>query len=183
MLKDAKGMLTLEEIQKADIDKDFAREVLTQAEKRLADLIDAKKAVDTKATALFAAYVTLATATFGVGSTLLRNAVSADGAWPFFVAGSIFAFGAFVFVWTLRPTPFGYLGATPRMWLTKEWYSTSAADMAYMLAYTAAYYQDRIDMSDASNATRYRLFTLGMYVGLAGAATFAAALWLAASQV
>lgn len=176
-------MLTLDEIRKSDIDKDFAREILSQAEKRLADLIDAKKAIDTKATALFAAYVTLATATFGVGSALLRNAVSADGAWPFFAAGSIFAFGALVFVWTIRPAPFGYLGSTPRMWLTEGWSGTSGAGMAHMLAYTAAYYQDRIDLSDAANATRYRLFTFGMSVGLAGAAIFAVALWLAASQV
>jgi hypothetical protein len=176
-------MMTLEEIAKSNIDKDFAREVLLQAEKRLADLIDAKKAIDTKATALFAAYVTLSTATFGIGSTLLRNVIYSDGAWPFFVAGSFFALGALVFVWAIRPGQFGYLGATPRMWLTEDWSATGGADLAHMLAYTAAYYQERIDMSDASNAARYKLFTLGMAIGLAGAAAFAAALWFAARQV
>jgi hypothetical protein len=167
-------MLTAQELEKLKLNEQFAREVLSQAEKRLADLIDAKKALDTKATALFAAYITLATATSGVGLTMLHNPSLEEKALPFFVASGCFAAGAIIFIMFLKPGKFGYMGTTPKMWFTEEWVSAEGDSIAYMLAYTAIYYQKRIDNNTKAISARYRMFSIGMWTGLAGAAIFAA---------
>ena len=57
-LTEASVDLSLEEIGALNINIDVAREAYTQAEKRLQDALDTRKAFDQKAFTLFSAYIT-----------------------------------------------------------------------------------------------------------------------------
>jgi hypothetical protein len=96
------GMLTLAQIQAADVNRDVAKE------KRLADILDLKKSVEQKATTLFSAYLTIALALFGVGGTLLKAPVANVPHWPFFLAGFAVALGACMFIWSIWPMTYPF---------------------------------------------------------------------------
>ena len=51
--------MTLEEIERSQVNLDIAREAFDQASKRLADMLDTKKAFEQKAFTLFNGYLTL----------------------------------------------------------------------------------------------------------------------------
>ncbi|WP_424360224.1 hypothetical protein [Methylocystis parvus] len=171
-------MLSREEISESKLDEKFMREVVSQAEKRLADLLEAKKSTDGKSTALFAAYVAAASASFSIGALVARGGPIGDKGLWFFIAGLAFASGAAAFALALRPGKFGYMGSEPQMWMTPKWVDGEPGRVELMLGYLASFYQDRIDLTDRANQARYRIFIAGLYFGMAGAASFAVSLLL-----
>jgi hypothetical protein len=65
--------MTLDEIERSQVNLDIAREAFDQASKRLADMLDTKKAFEQKAFTLFSGYLTLSIALFGVAATLYKD--------------------------------------------------------------------------------------------------------------
>jgi hypothetical protein len=78
-------MMTLEEIERSNVNKEVAREAYEQATKRLVDTLETKKSYEQKAFTLFNAYLTITLALFGVGGALYKD----DGfAFPLSRSGS-----------------------------------------------------------------------------------------------
>lgn len=95
-------MLSLEQLKQSKINPLVAREAYLQAEKRLSDVLDTKKSVEQKASNLFSAYVTVALALFGIGGAIFKDHGLNQKTWPFFIAGTFFVFGAFIFMVAIK---------------------------------------------------------------------------------
>lgn len=162
-------MLTPDELHSLNINPAIAREALVQAEKRLGDALEAKKNVEQKATVLFGAYVTISLALYGFGGSLLKDAVSAGDAWPYFIAGTLFVVGAASFAAVFRSAMYGTLGSHPDMWLVGGRIDGGEPALAHMLAFLTYFHAARIKDSNASNARKSRFLHAGMMLGLFGA--------------
>jgi hypothetical protein len=169
-------MLTLEALRTSNVNFDIAKEALSQAEKRLSDALEAKKAVEQKATVLFGAYITISLALFGFGGTLAKDVNTLVQAWPFFVAGLFFVIGAAAFVYVFRSAEYGNLGSEPSMWLESGRIDGEKDALARMLAYLAHHHANRIRISYESNAGKSRSLHFGMIMGLVGVLVLFAAM-------
>jgi hypothetical protein len=168
-------MLTLDALRSSSVNVEIAKEALAQAEKRLNDALDAKKAADQKATVLFGAYVTISLALFGFAGALLKDAGQSANAWPFFIAGLVFVFGAMAFASVFRTAEYGNLGSEPSMWLQAGRIDGDNDELGRMFAYLAHHHAGRIRVSYESNAAKDRALNVGMLMGLFGSiALFAA---------
>jgi hypothetical protein len=161
-------MLTLEELRSSNVDFDIAKEALAQSEKRLGDALDAKKAVEQKATVLFGAYVTIMLALFGAGAALAKDAHLMAPALPFFVTGTIFLIGALSFANVFKGAEYGNLGSEPSMWLQSGRIDGDKQAFARMLAYLAHHHANRISVSYASNDRKTASLHFGMVMGIVG---------------
>lgn len=112
-------MLTLEEIERATVNKEVAREAYDQATKRLTDALETKKNYEQKAFTLFNAYLTISLALFSVGGALYKDDGFAFPVIAFWVCGGIFVFGAAFFVLALMDDRYGALASNPDMWLNR----------------------------------------------------------------
>jgi hypothetical protein len=162
-------MLTPESLRSSNVNFEIAKEALAQAEKRLGDALEAKKAVEQKATVLFGAYVTISLALFGFGGTLAKDSHLAARVWPIFVVGIFFVIGAAAFAYVFRSAEYGNLGSEPSMWLQAGRIDGDKDAHARMLAYLAYYHAGRIQISYDSNARKSRSLHFGMMVGVIGA--------------
>jgi hypothetical protein len=170
-------MLKLEELRSLNVNFDIAKEALSQAEKRLTDALEAKKAVEQKATVLFGAYITISLALFGFGGALARDGNAVVKAWPFLLAGIFFVAGAAAFVHVFRSAEYGNLGSEPSMWLYSGRIDGDKDALARMLAYLTHHHARRIQISFESNARKSRSLHLGMWMGLLGVIALLAAIF------
>ena len=161
------GMMTLESLRNADVNLDAAKEALVQSEKRLGDALEAKKAVEQKATVLFGAYVTISLALFGFGGALAKDVGSK--AWPVFIAGMVFVVGAAAFARVFWGGKYGNLGSQPSMWLQSGRIDGNKDAFARMIAYVAYHHDSRIRISYDSNAVKTRSLHFGLTMGIIGA--------------
>ena len=169
-------MLTLNQIRGLKtINAEVAREAYVQVEKRLADVLDARKTVEQKATSLFSAYLTIALALFGVGGALLKGPVSDVLPFPFFVAGAIVVVGALMFIWAIWPMRYGYVGTAASFWLEEEKIDSGPDGLPVMLLYLAQYQDERINVSLTSNRWKFLALRLGMGCGVLAAFALVAA--------
>ena len=99
--------MTLDEIRAATISPLVARKAYDHASKRLADILEIKKAYEQKAFTLFNGYVTISLALIGVAGALLAHHGLAHLALPFLGAGALFVIGAIYFVLALMDTTYG----------------------------------------------------------------------------
>jgi hypothetical protein len=162
-------MLTPEALRSSNVNFEIAKDALAQVEKRLSDALEAKKAVEQKATVLFGAYVTISLALFGFGGTLAKDSNLAPKVWPIFVAGIFFVIGAAAFAYVFRSAEYGNLGSEPSMWLQSGRIDGDKDAHARMLAYLVYHHADRIQVSHDSNARKSRSLHFGMIVGVIGA--------------
>jgi len=160
-------MLTLDEIRNSKINPIVAREAYTQADRRLADTLETKKAFEQKAFILFNAYIALALALFGVGGTIYKDAGLTVQVWPFLLAGFLLVIGAAMFVVSLIDTSYGALASDPDMWLNKGTIDGDDSVLPLMLAYITYYHKDRIDVSTRQNDSKALLIRIGIFIGLA----------------
>jgi hypothetical protein len=165
-------MLTLEDLEHATVHGETAKEALTQAERRLAELLETKKAVEQKATTLVAAYVTLSVALVGASAGIYREGHAVAKALPFTLSAATFVIGAVVLVAALRGRQYGNLGSTPDMWLVKGRIDGNDASLARMRAYLVHHYANRIAVSINSNEAKHRLLNAGMILGMVGVGIF-----------
>jgi hypothetical protein len=92
-------MMTLAELQNAEINPLIAREAYDHAAKRLADALDTKKAFEQKAFTLFGGYLTISLALLGAGSAVYTNENLQYHALvaPLWATGAVFYCGRGVF--------------------------------------------------------------------------------------
>jgi hypothetical protein len=174
-------MLTLDSLRSVNINLDIAKEALVQVEKRLGDALEAKKAVEQKATILFGAYVTISLALFGFGGTLAKdiNVAEVWAVFIVFIAGMFFVVGAGAFAFVFRGAEYGDLGSEPSMWLQSGRIDGDKDELARMIAYLTYHHANRIQVSYESNARKSRSLSLGLIMGVVGAlALFAAMIFI-----
>ena len=106
-------MLDLDQLKQATINPAVAKEIHAQAEKRLVDVLDTKKAIEQKASTFFSAYITVSLALFGIGGAIFKEHGLGGRALPFFIAGVVFVVGAFTFMLALKDERYGFLGSPP----------------------------------------------------------------------
>jgi hypothetical protein len=161
-------MMTVEELQKSNVNAEVAKEALAQSEKLLIDVLDTKKSLEQKATTLFGTFVTIALALFGIGGALIRDNQFHQTAYAFFIAGAFFVCGAAIFVNALKPAEYGNLGSEPSMWLVSGRIDGKADALARMFAYVTHYHSRRIEISEQSNGSKRRSLNRGMWSGVTG---------------
>ena len=169
-------MMTLQEIQAAQINIEVAREALTQVAQRLQDTHAVSGGHDQKAFALLAGFVAVSLGVFGAVAGLLM-AGEAELSMPFLVAGFAYVVGAACCMAALWDRPYGTLGSDPEMWLNTGTIDGDATALGRMLAYVTYYHKARIDRSVQSNRTKAKLLRFASILGIA--ATGAIGLWLA----
>jgi hypothetical protein len=162
-------LMSLEEVWALEhINANVAREAYSQVTQRLADVLEAKKSFEQKALSLFAGYVTLTLASFGL-------AVGAAGATsplhgilvPLCGVGILTTAGAFMFVLALWDADYGSLGSAPESWLRRD-VLTSLDDqiVAKVTASVVRRCHERIAVSVTSNARKARFIRAGMLLGV-----------------
>ncbi len=160
-------MMTLEQIQAANLNPRIVEEAHNQAEKRLLDVLETKKNHEQKAFILLNAYLTLALAILGVAGSIYKS-VPSDNQWiPFFIAGILLITGSVLFSISLTDKNYGSVGSNPDMWLNQGIIdSTNEQHLYVMLAYITFHYQNRIEVSIKSNDAKTKLIRFGMYAGI-----------------
>jgi len=165
-------MMTLTDIQNANINKDVAREAYEQSTKRLDDLLDTKASHEQKAFALLAGSLTLGIALFGLVGFAISVTTPSGGVipaflvTPFMVAGTMLIVAAVFYVVALWDRDYGARGSDPAMWLCSGTIDGGDSAMAAMLAYVAFHNQQRIDVSRGSNKEKRDWIRAGIVVDL-----------------
>jgi hypothetical protein len=160
-------MMSLTEIEKANVNLDIAREALNQASARLGDILDTKKAFEQKAFTLFSGYLTAALALFGVGGAIYKDHGVTNLVLMFWLTGLLLVAGAVCFVWALKDDGYGALASDPSMWLRPGTIDGGATVLPRMLAYVTWHHQDRITASLQANKRKATLIARGIYFGIA----------------
>ena len=159
--------MTLDELKATNINEPIAREAHQQAQKRLEDVLNVKKELELKASALFGGYTTLALAVLALAGSLHKTLGLTVDVAGLGAAGGLLTLGAVFFVLALKDQNYGQLGSNPEMWLT-EGIINSAVDNALpaMLAYVTYHYQTRIETSIASNRKKVGWLRCGIGCGV-----------------
>jgi hypothetical protein len=157
-------MLTLEELQKATINPEVAREAHTQVQKRLEDALATKASHEQKAFALMAAYVTLALAAFTGFGVFAKD--QPEFAPALFWTGLLFTAGAGICWWALLPGDYGTLGSDPSVWLRPGVIDGNAKALPFTLAYEVYFHQQRINVSAEANSAKALRVRCAVIAGL-----------------
>jgi len=159
--------MTLEEIERSQVNLDIAREAFDQASKRLADMLDTKKAFEQKAFTLFSGYLTLSIALFGVAATLYKDHGLSFTVVSFVIVELTLIAGAVCFVFALMDEKYGAVASDPNMWLNKGTIDGDETVLPRMLVYVTYYHQERIDISIESNNAKATHIRRGILLGVA----------------
>jgi len=163
-------MMTLEQIQASNINLDMAREALTQADKRLADTLANKDALERKAAALFGGYVTGALALTGVGATMFKeDGLDNPMSLVFLMAGGFLLAGLIVLAFVFYDRQYGALGSDPEIWLQPGTMDVqnSATALPHMLAYQTYHHLARIAAGQKANSKKVDLLQWAIFFGIA----------------
>jgi hypothetical protein len=159
------NMMTLGQIEKSQVNLEVAREAFDQASKRLADMLDTKKAFEQKAFTLFSGYLTLSIALFGVAATLYKDHGLSSTVISFMLVELTLIAGAVCFVFTPMDERYGAIASDPNMWLNKGTIDGDDTVLPRMLAYITYYHQGRIDVSIESNNAKATHIRRGILLG------------------
>ena len=159
-------MMTLQEIQKANINPKAAEQAYAEAEKRLTDLLATKAGFETKASTLFSVYITIALALFGAGGTVYSDSGLTALVLGLWVTGCAFVLGSAFFVMALRRQKFGVLGSDPELWLLPDVIAGGDSAVAFNLAYITYHCKNRIQISEASLRSKGHWIEAGIWVGV-----------------
>jgi hypothetical protein len=160
-------MMTLNEIEKSQVNLEVAREAFDQASKRLADMLDTKKAFEQKAFTLFSGYLTLSIALFGVAAAIYKDHGLSSTVISFMLVELTLIAGAVCFVFALMDEKYGAIASDPNMWLNKGTIDGDDTVLPRMLAYITYYHQERIDISIESNNAKATHIRRGILLGVA----------------
>ena len=144
--------MTLEELRSANINPLVAREAHEQATKRLADVLETKKAYEQKAFALFSGFLTVTLGFIAGGVALTKDGAIGGMALALWVAGVVSGVGALFLMLALLDKAYGAVASDPKMWLLRDIIDGPDERLALMLAYVTYYHQERIDKSVEANA-------------------------------
>ncbi|MFO1086530.1 MAG: hypothetical protein U1E21_18395 [Reyranellaceae bacterium] len=164
-------MIDREEIWKRDINPEAAKEVLAQAEKRLADLLDSKKSFEARGASLLTAFMTLALALIGAAGAFLTNGVLRAEYGPYlptvlFLSSIPLVFSAWCMIQVMQPGEYGNLGTEPSMWLRDKFIDAKTSLVSRMQATIAWDTQERLDKAFASNRRKSRYILIGSSAAL-----------------
>lgn len=109
-------MMTLDGLQRAQINLTIVREAYDQADKRLADTLDIQKAFEQKAFTLFGGYLTISLALFGAGGAVASSPSLKYLLTPFWGTGAVLVIGTIFFLLALTDKQYGALASHPDMW-------------------------------------------------------------------
>jgi hypothetical protein len=165
-------MMTLAELQTANVNPLIAREAYEQADKRLADTLATKLVFEQKAFTLFAGYLTISLALFSAGGAVYGIPQMQHLAVPFWLTGLIYVAGSILFAIALIDQDYGAVASHPDMWLNAGTIDGPDAVLPTMLAYIAFYHQRRIDTSIASNRAKAKWIRMGIYAGIVAPVLF-----------
>lgn len=160
-------MMTLQEIEKANVNIDVAREAFDQASKRLADVLDNKRAFEQKAFTLFSGYLTVSIALLGFSGSIYKDHGVTSLVLALLLAASPLLAGTICFVLALMDKHYGALASDPNMWLNKGTIDGDVTVLPRMLAYITFYHQERIDVSVESNDGKAAHIRKGIFLGIA----------------
>lgn len=169
-------MLNEEDLRGLSINIEIAREAFAQVERRLEDVLETKKIIEQKATTLFSGYIAVSLGTFGFGAALLREPALRNIAWPFFLAGAFFVFGAAAFQAALVGAKYGYRGSSPESWLRGGVIDGQSEELGRMLSYLAGRRANMLNIGLLANDRKYRAVHIGMALGVAGSLCFGGSL-------
>ncbi len=171
-------MLTNDEIRAlAKVNLNVCKAALDQTEKRLADILDVRKASDSKQTSLFSAFIGFAMAVCGIGAALAQKPEYATYSGVFFLASVPFGVGALIFLIGLWPTQSAYLGSHPDDWLQRELIgAVDDSPLAVMYADLVINVANRLNVASQDISHKHQLTMAGMVCGIFGMVGFAAAL-------
>jgi hypothetical protein len=159
-------MMTLTEIQAAQINPLVAREAYIQVSARLTDTLETKKSFDQKAFALFSGFLTIALALFGVSGALFKDQNTRHLMVPFLLAGVLFVAGTICFILALKDKKYGALASSPDMWLMPGIIDGADEALPLMLAYVTYFHDERISTSTVANERKAKLISAGIYCGV-----------------
>lgn len=156
-------MMTHAELMAANLNEKVVAAALDQAEKRLADTLENKNALDEKISQLFSAYLTVAVALFGVSGFIGVETTK----WPFFAGGFVLFVGAIPLILALWSRTYGAAGSPPDVWL-KPGTINNADDgtVTKVYAVIVRFMDKRIRVSEAANITKARLFQTAIIIGV-----------------
>jgi len=165
-------MIDRDELWKRKINPEVAKEVLAQSEKRLADLLDAKKSFETRAATLLTAFSSLALALIGAAAAFFtNNQLQRLGLLipiGLFLSSLPLIFSSWCMMQTLQPARYGNLGTEPSMWLVDNFIDTDNATALPLMQATIAWdTQQRIDSTFASNNDKASNISIGSSAALA----------------
>lgn len=154
-----------------------AKVALEQSERRLADFIDVRKALESKQTSLFSAFIGFTMAICGIGAALAQKPEYAAFASRFYLSAVPFGVGAILFLMGLWPTVSGYLGSLPENWLQVQLLTGGDAELAKMHAFMANNVTGRITAAKRDIERKQRIVMAGMVCGIIGMVMLAYLLW------
>ncbi|NKC33681.1 hypothetical protein [Falsiroseomonas selenitidurans] len=163
------------------IDEASALEILRQAQTLIAAQIDASKSIDTKATSVLQASLSLAGASLGAAALAMGDKawLPAWGAAGLLAMAIAFILAAYLAAWTLRVTNIAAPALRPAT-LIEQGMHEVAAKQAYL--FIAFELNKAIEINDARSREAGQRVTRALYAslaapwaGLTGAASFAAA--------
>jgi hypothetical protein len=155
-------MLTLDEIQRLNINPVIVKEGVKQASERLGDALETKRGLEQKALALLAGYVTISFALFSLAGTLGQ---AHPLFYAFIIAGCILLAGIVALFLSLRPLNYGTLGRYPDTWLQPNTLDGDDGTFARIMASVLHGYQARLSVSDYSNKRKAQCFSIGVLCG------------------
>ena len=158
-------MMTLDELYAVEINSKAAELAFNQSEKRIEDLLSAKSAFETKATALLGVYTTIAVALFTAAWTVSFMEGFAQLAVAVWLSGLFFLVGSIFYVLSFRSQAYALMGVDPEMWLRKTVIDGDDSAVARNLTYIAHFHAQRIATSLASNRRKSLFIELGIWTG------------------
>lgn len=159
------AIMTLDQLHKAKIDLDMAREAYSEASTLLADIMATKNGYDNKACALLGGYVAVSLALTG-GAAFSVGGVGMPGLSFHLLIGAIFfAAGGICFLCSLIGMNYGNLGSAPAFWLQAGVIDGGPSALPTMLAYLTHHYNERIRISRESNAKKEVATRIGIILG------------------
>jgi hypothetical protein len=161
-------MMTLEELQKTDINIDIIREALNQSEKMMYDLLKTKDGINQKSFLLFNWYITIITGLAVASFIIAQNNINSY--LLFFLIPLCFFFmgSALFFMFSFRGFKYGTIGNSPSFWLRKDTISGNEKTMATVLSYLVYSYEGGTKQSHESNIRKTILQHSGIYLSITG---------------
>lgn len=164
------ALLSLDQLSKAAIDPEVAKEAYAQVEKRLADLLETKKSFETRAASMLASFVSIELALMATAIALLNSGIlkgTMEGLpYVLFLTAVPLVYATFTLCEALLPTHYGNLGASPEIWL-QQGIMDQPISVAHMQSYAIFHMAKRIDMTEASNNAKAECLKTAAWISAA----------------
>ena len=182
-------MIDRQELMNRDVRPEAAKEILAQSEKRLADLLDAKKELETRAASLLTAFTTLALALIGAAGAFFTQTELVKMNYRYLPIALVLSalpmlFAVWSMIQALQPTRYGNRGTEPKIWLVDNSIDAKLDPVPWIQATIAWDTQERIDIAAAANHAKASHIAIGSSAVLASPVILLVAMlpWLFATQ-